>query len=496
MSVRLPLTENYRRREPLLGAPGGGRELRVVLDLAVEGYVHADDLEKVELLRGLLASNKVKLLEYDERGAPPNATRIGFPGGEAAVGWLEVETEDEPGMTTHRVIYAHSDHVSLAAISGDQARGEILTEDDTYGADDPDDAATRRHDDSVAMAAAIECGADILVTNRPFALSGRWFLSSQMTICSASEALALVGLFLRARSTFVAYATPGAGPTLNMDRGMFFWVGTRALLPSGWRWFSACVESDRGRSDAAMTVLAQSLFQRVSRALRKRDELMLQMSKSQNNDVAEDALTDLDHILVLLVGAFDVLARVAHRAAALNSSERQAGWLRDRWREKLTRTVPNLGALVAEETEGADLLKVLGILRNTVHGAGLQALGLGGISRRDGTAVSLPREESAELVEILKRRGWDRDWGLTRFHEERFHATPDLIVDHVIRASLPLMNAMMDATPVEQLVGASRPLRGDALPQAGSSSPPVGDDLLDPFASRHQTSIRWQLGFD
>ncbi len=148
---------------------------------------------------------------------------------------------------------------------------------------------------------------------------------------------------------------------------------------------------------------------------------------------------------------------------------------------------PELGAFAADGTEGADLLKVLSILRNTVHGAGLQALGLGGATQRQGTGVSLPAGETEALVEILRRRGWDQDWGLTEFYAGRFRATPDLIVDHVLRAALPLMNAMMAATPVQQLVAANT--------KPGHDAPPSSDDPGDPFAVRYQNSLRWQLGF-
>lgn len=312
-------------------------------------------------------------------------------------------------------------------------------------------------------------------------------MPGQMTVCDPTEALAVVGLFLRTRSTFVAWATPETGPLMQLNRGLYFWVGTRALLPAGWRWFSYCAASDAGDPHAPMTFLAQSLFQRVARALRKRDSLMLNMSSRQDNDVAEDALTDLDHVLVLLVGAFDVLARVAHRSTSPSGAEKQAGWRRDDWLKKLTVAAPDLGALAAEGTEGADLLKVLSILRNTVHGPALQALGLAAGPRRRGTGVSLPASETEALVEVLMRRGWDQNWGLAEFDAGRFHATPDLIVEHVLQAAIPLMNAMMVATPVERLVTA------DATPSL--DAPPSSDDLNDPFAARHQESLRWQLGF-
>lgn len=188
------------------------------------------------------------------------------------------------------------------------------------------------------------------------------------------------------------------------------------------------------------------------------------------------------------MGAFDALARVAHRAVPVPGSEYQAGWQRGRWRDRLVALEPALGGLVADGSEGADVLEVLRLLRNTVHGAGLQALGLSrGGGRRHGTAVSLPSSEIETLVEVLRRRGWDEEWGLTEFGGGRFHATPDLVIEHVLGAALPLMNAMMTATPVERFP----PLQEGEI----KHGPPTGDDPSDAFATRHQRSLRWQLGF-
>jgi hypothetical protein len=369
------------------------------------------------------------------------------------------------------------------------SRGEIMVDDRSYLALAPEAAAQQRHDDAVAVAAAAEADADLFVTNRPFLLSGNWSVHANITVCDLTDALAHVGFFLRSRAVYIAWATPDRGPVMQFNRGLYFWVATRTLLPEGWRWFSHCVRADDHGPESDLTVLAQSAFQRVQRALRARDSLIRHMSKPQDNDVAEDALIEMDTILVLLMGAFDAMARVAHRAAALSTPEFHAGWQKGRWIQSLAQEAPALAALVSTGTKGADVLEVLRLLRNTVHGAALQPLGLSrGLGPRSGTAVTLPARDVETLVSILRRRGWDSDWGLTQFGERRFHVTPDLVVEHVMRSVLPLMNALMAETPVEAL-------GPDAVDHTVSDGPPQSTSLDDPFAPRFRQSLALQLGF-
>lgn len=480
--------ERLHRPAPLFSAIASARPLRVVIDLECSDYDNGD-VQQVNLLRGLLKHDAFETLQYNQLGAPPDAKRVAYLGGDAAEGWMEVHPVTQSGDMTHEIVWAHADGVTTAAISGDLARGEDLTSDLTYADDNPSDAARRRHDDSVAMAAASEAGCDVLVTNRPFLLQGACPMPGEVTACAPDEALAVVGLFLRSRGIYAAWATPEHGPTLTLDRGLYFWVGTRALLPEGWRWFTHCVYADgSGEPEGDLTLLAQSVFQRVGRALRLRDSLLRHMSGPQDNNVAEDALSDMDSILMVLMGAFDALARVAHRAAQIDGGEHMAGWQRRQWRTRLLETQPAFGALIGEGTRGADVLEVLRLLRNTVHGAALQPLGLGrGVGAREGTAVSLPSRDGESLVAVLQRRQWESHWGLVQFGGARFYVQPDRVIGHLLEEALPLINLLMGATPVEQF---PRSRDGD------EETALVRDEHNGPFAHNNQQSIRWQLGFD
>jgi len=299
--------------------------------------------------------------------------------------------------------------------------------------------------------------------------------------CTAAEAVALVSQFLRLRGTYPAHATGAHGITLQFNRGLFFWVGTRALLPQGWRWFSHCVEADGDERLRDLVITAQSVFQRIQRSLVARDTLRWQLTLRQNNDVADDALSEVDRILVYLVGAFDAIARVSHRVLGLAGNEYGAGWQKDAWRGMVSAPAPDLAAVMAPGAEAADLFEVMRLMRNSVHGAGLQALGLArGIGRREGTGVSLPVGETERLLELLEARGWSDTWGLTEFYEGRFYVAPEAFIEHLLRASLPVLNDLMRLTPIERLI--DRPMTSSGLPPTDG-----------PFA--HGDSVLMQLGF-
>ena len=62
-------------------------------------------------------------------------------------------------------------------------------------------------------------------------------------MCTPAEALTLVGLYLRAQGEFHILNH------VSFNRGLYFWVGTRDILPAAWRWFNACGQYASGAGD-------------------------------------------------------------------------------------------------------------------------------------------------------------------------------------------------------------------------------------------------------
>jgi hypothetical protein len=270
-----------------------------------------------------------------------------------------------------------------------------------------------------------------------------------------------------------------------MNRGLFFWVGTRELLPSAWRWFTACVQHSTGGGDDGLLYLGQSVLQRVERALQGRDEVHIRLNKPQNNDTADEALSSLDVVLLFLMGAVDATARVAHSVLGLTSQAYLAGWQRNDWITEVTVAAPTLGALFQPRTAELHTHTILRLLRNSIHGAALQAIGVRQGRRRNRTLVGLPASDEPTLRAAFTALGGLADWGVEELVPGRLHLDPGVFLEHLFPRVLAMLNKIMDQTPVERLAYVSlQP--GDCLPPAASQ--------LDPFFEMNRQSVRWQLG--
>src|SRR5207245_9563844 len=139
-----------------------------------------------------------------------------------------------------------------------------------------------------------------------------------------------------------------------------------------------------------LIILRGSMFQRVQRALEARDAIHLALNQVQNNDTQQDALSNLDVVLVLLMGAVDVAARVAHRCLSLSTGEHLAAWQKDSWLKKVKAAAPDLAKVVASGTSASQVLEILRLLRNSVHGAALQGLAAVGPGRNRASLLGSP----------------------------------------------------------------------------------------------------------
>ncbi|MEX2622357.1 MAG: hypothetical protein WD651_01360 [Acidimicrobiia bacterium] len=275
---------------------------------------------------------------------------------------------------------------------------------------------------------------------------------------------------------------------LNFNRGLFFWVGTRELLPSGWRWFSAVVQHDAEQNENSLTYLAQSALQRVARALQARDAIHVALNQPQNNDTRDQALSSLDVVLMLLMGAVDAAARVAHHVLNLDYPEHRAGWQREDWLSRVRKGARPHAAVVSEGAEATLVLTILRRLRNQIHGAALQGIGVMG-SQEEQSLIALPPAAAEEVLEAAEALGGHEKWGLRSILPDRFHIDPGILVDQLFPAVLELLNSLMQQTPVERLPGVDSPPQEVPPIQGGAGG------TLNPFDPIIRASIRWQLGF-
>lgn len=436
------------------------------------------------LLGGLISHPYVEVFRIGDDGPPDQAERLSTEAGTRYVpGWI-VWTEPPSGTGDIPFVQATEDgkRVSRRTLVGNAHELAAADPDSiAYRERGESEAAAQRVRDVRALEAAREAGADLFITERPYLRNLSWELARQVVVASPESALPLVGLYLRRQGIFLTYRSADGRATASLSRGLFYWVGTRDLLPAGWRWFSACVYADEEHDQ--LIHLGQSLFQRVQRALRDRDAVLWALNQPQTNDIADDALESLDGVLLGLMAAVDVTARVAHRALALNSNEYQAGWQNKRWLSEVAGMSPGLAALVAPGTSGANTVEILRLLRNSIHGAALQPLAISShLRERDATVVGLPPDDTQRLVAAMDAVGGRRAFGLRITLPDRVHADPGKLADAIFTRTVGLLNRLMEGTPVESFAG---------TPIPSDDTVPPNDEI---FGSQPRESIRLQLG--
>jgi hypothetical protein len=151
---------------------------------------------------------------------------------------------------------------------------------------------------------------------------------------------------------------------------LFFLVASVELLPSKLSWQVAASLHGENAGDKSTTYLATSLTDRVIRCLRARDAVHVALNRVQDGHSHQDALYNLDAVLMNFMSAFDIAARVAHRVLGLSTSERQAAWQHDRWARSVSEVFDGFESVFAEGPD-RDALAVLRTLRNSIHGEAL-----------------------------------------------------------------------------------------------------------------------------
>ena len=332
---------------------------------------------------------------------------------------------------------------------------------------------------TLEVAASLNC--DLFVTESP-ELLGKLpaGLISDSGCVSPAEATAAIGLFLRHRGSFVI--DKGATHEESVSPSLFYWGLSRALLPASWAWFGACVANASYSNDDQPLFLAQSAIQRLDRALRARDRLLIQTQLEPSHDSGDEALFQLDVILLMLSGALDATARVAHLVYRLSKGIKSAGWRKREWLERLELENHELAAAMAEGTEDSDLNQVVGLLRNTVHGEALQGLLAHDTARplvREHL-MRIPRREEDRLLAAMGRQSGEASWGVRDLGAGLLALELDTFVERLIPQAAATLNRVMAATDCSRLP------HGDAQID---DEPPADDHLFSDWATSSMLAL-------
>lgn len=332
----------------------------------------------------------------------------------------------------------------------DVARHDVASSH--YPEMDPAARAERRAADMLAAGAAEAIDADLFVTRRRYLLDSPRPAVRATTVITPEDALGLVSLYLRAQGEATIVIAPG-GMRITATRRAFMREGAVALTPHASAWAVPFNQHAHALGLEDIEGLAPSLFERVARTLRARDDLHVTLNATGGKDIAEP-LDHLDSFLLSLGAAFDVAARVAHHTLGLPGRQRDAGFRRVGWLKQLRRADQALGALVASESEGARTLAVLSALRNTIHESAFRRVGVGFQSTTAHERVHLTPTLYRELFDAVQHLGGEEAWGLEPLGSGLFQtAHPDRLVEALLPRSLVLLDSIVALTRTDSLPG-------------------------------------------
>jgi hypothetical protein len=460
-------------------------------DLLLEraSVFQADPVEPVELLSVLLRHPLIQFLRYADDGPPASVGPRSGPSSHGFAtydGWAVVQDRapDEGGWS---VVLPADSGLSISFVYGN---APVIAASDAaanaYADLDPSIARDRRFADALAVQVASQgLNADLYITERQYLKVAPPFVSRNVLVCGVSDAIAIVSLYLRSQDEFVV------AEDFQFNRGLFFWMAARESLWAAWRWHAACCQYSQAIQDDDLMLLAGSLIQRVERSLQARDAIHVVLNQPQNNDLQNDALSNLDQVLVLLMGAVDVAARVAHRVLTLPGSERHAGWQNERWLHDVAGACPDLTEVLRVDRKAVHAITILRRLRNAVHGAALQGIASVRSGAPNESLVGLPVADQPEVLAAMDRLGGHDAWGVQQLLPRRIHIDPGILADRLLENVIPMLNELLLHTPVERLPHV-RLTPQDSFPPVYASQA----GLAGAFQPWARQSIRLQLGLD
>jgi hypothetical protein len=475
---------------PLFSARPPLRKLQVMIDIEIlerAGAKDANDLD--DLLAGLLHHRLVCLFRYRDGGPPATEIDKGsspMPG--VPDGWIVGPRRVPPPETSGRLAVqcwgCGQGCTTGFNVSSLRVAAADLEHNPYHDLAD-EDATDQRALDVAAARSAAATAMDLFITERPYLYSAEWNAAGDVVIAPPSDALPLVSLYLRAQDQFhVRLGHSGkSGSNINLTRGAFYLTATHELLPTIWRWFGACEQHAQATNDESLLFLAAAVFHRVSRALQARDRVQYAMNAPHTSESGEDALDAIDQMLMLLMGAVDVTARVAYHVLGLQATGFARSWQNKRFRDEVRTVAPALADLFHGETHHRLILtNVLAKLRNTIHGPALPEIRQREILRPESIWVGLPERDAEAILHAIDRLGGRELWGIKEPRPAEFHADPGLLADQVIIHTVNLLKAVQAETPVERMQGVT----------PGYAAPDPTDELLGIDGRRR---VRLQLGF-
>jgi hypothetical protein len=472
----------FNRRAPF-------RQLICLIDSELIHVAASDPIAQYVL--ELVTSDRIEAHLYADGGPPAHASRVwdSYPHGQNAVkDWIEVRRTERDDRFVISLV-RHGRPVELVALKDLFSFRRVMEAPLPREYKTPLDPEARRHADAIASLSADAIRADLFVTNRSLLHKLGRDPESTVTVMHPSDAVPVIGLYLRQQGTFLVNGTPSLAhpnrvPTIAQPtRSEFYWHAAELLLPEAWSWngfFRRCSLPLRNDLD----LLRRALLWRMNQALQARDRLLAACSVPQDPDSMDEVPTELDHLLLWIMAMLDILARITHIVLDLAPANvRAAGWQNELWLNDVAAHDPSLAALFKGNTNGKRLLNIAANLRNSIHGAALSGdVSLPIVGAEAGvTLVRLPTDGQNKVIQATNGLGGPTVWGITRPFGSKsdLHIRPCQFVEQLLPLTVKVLNQLMAAIPVELLPG-----------RTASPAPPR---VRLPVTPADQRTL-WQLG--
>lgn len=475
---------------PLFVTRLGLRKLRVVIDVdLLERLIAPAGNEAGSLLASLLHHKFISLLRYADEGPPAEEIAKGTSNWPGAVhGWVMGPTGGPPADSGGRAWVTVAVDGLASNVMGSFGSAQYAVDDSAsaaYGDRSMEGAAAQRSMDVIAASSAYAIGADLFITERPYLFDADWDAAGGVLAVRPLDALPLIGLYLRAQEQFtVRQSYAGHMGGLNMNRGGFYTAATYDLLPSFGRWHGACEAHRAAVGNDSLAFLAGSVVRRFQSALQGRDRVWFALNRPTVGDSGEDALDAFDDVLLRLMGAVDVTARVARVVLGLDESLSRQGWTSTSFCREVRKVDVQLADLFASKTDHRLTLDVLARLRNTIHHTALPEIRVVEGRGEHRSWVGLREDERDLVLEAADALGGRPAWGVSEPFPDEFHLDPGRLADQLAIHTAKLIVAVQDATPVERLTGVASCRTFDLT------------NPLDGFGIDTYMRVRLQLGLD
>jgi len=267
------------------------------------------------------------------------------------------------------------------------------------------------------------------------------------------EAAQIVGLFLRSRGLYTYSA--GSNYKRNFNRGLFYWILARHRLPSMWRYFSACIKAGHNL-ESNLEGLGQSILIRAVRALEARDVIGTQFYVPQSNDTRDQIMYHFDYLTLVLAGAIDAQARIAHRAYKIAGNERYASFRDKKFRKALEKNGAQELVQIVDDMHFDNFSTLLYEPRNTIHGAAMQTIASVQDSEPESSFVMIPDPVAQKLLASAEQLGGAGAWGLAPGPPLGILLEPYTYSVALVREGLATIDKIASATDVNRLFPAGQ----------------------------------------